>query len=269
MQFSTMSFETLDEIGLVTFTQPNQLNSIGEERLAELEQLLDAVEQDKELAALILTGTGNAFCVGLDLALLDKAFDDIPYFERTVRRLARIIARIEALEIPTISAVNGFARAGGFELTLGCDFMIIANEAKIGDVHTDSGVVPACVSLRLARRIGQQRAKEVLWTARWYQGPEAVEIGLALKSVPLADLRAEAINFARSMTDKPRAAIASLKRLFIGAMAEDVQHAAEQELRSFVEYMSTQPYGREGYRAFREKRQPEWKLQKARKRARE
>jgi enoyl-CoA hydratase/carnithine racemase len=246
MSYSTLTYDVSDRIGVMTFTQPERLNALSEARLAEIEAVLDAVEADEDLGALILTGSGKAFCVGLDLDLLDRAFGDIAYFEATVRRLSVIIERIEALDIPTIAAINGYARAGGFEITLGCDFCIIADEAKIGDAHTDAGVVPACVTLRLKRRIGDQRAK-------------AVAIGLALKSVPLADLLDEARAFAATITDKPRPTIAAVKRVFIDGDGLGVKEGTKLELAAFVHYMSTEPYGREGYRAFREKRAPSWK----------
>ena len=168
MAFTTLTYEVADRIAVMTFTQPERLNAISETRLAEMEAVLDRVEGDPAVRALVITGIGRAFCVGLDLDLLDKAFDDIPYFTSVVQRLSRIVLRIEALDIPTIAAINGYARAGGFEMTLGCDFCIMADEAKIGDVHTDAGVVPAFVSLRLRRRVGDQVAKDILWTARWY-----------------------------------------------------------------------------------------------------
>ena len=259
MTYSTLTYQVSDRIGVMTFTQPERLNALSEASLAEIEAVLDAVEADKDLGALILTGTGNAFCVGLDLDLLERAFGDITYFEATVRRLSVIIERIEALEIPTITAVNGYARAGGFEITLACDFLIMADEARIGDAHTDAGVVPACVTLRLRRRIGDQRAKELMLTARWYTGPEAVDIGLALKSVPLASLLDAARALAASIADKPRPTIAAVKQVFIGGAGLGIKEGTQFELNSFVRYMSTQPYGREGYRAFREKREPSWK----------
>jgi enoyl-CoA hydratase/carnithine racemase len=261
MQFATLDYTVADRIGTLTFTRPDLLNSLTEGRFSDIEAALDVIEADKGLGALIITGAGKAFCVGLDLDLLDRAFDDLAYFESVVRRLAAIIARIEALEVPTIAAVNGYARAGGFELVLGCDFLIIANEARIGDAHTDSGVVPACVSLRLKRRVGEQRAKEVLWTARWYKGAEAVAIGLALKSVPLDALLDEAKAFAKSLTDKPQPALAMLKQVLIDGAELGVAAGTELELGRFIAYMSNEPYGREGYRAFREKRLPAWKQQ--------
>lgn len=259
MSYSTLTYAISDRIGVMQFTQPERLNALSEARLTDIEAVLDRVEADNDLGAFIITGTGTAFCVGLDLGLLERAFDDIAYFEATVRRLSVIIGRIETLEIPTIAAINGYARAGGFEMTLGCDFCIIADEAKIGDVHTDAGVVPACVTLRLKRRIGEQRAKEVMFTARWYSGGEAVAIGLAIKSVPLVNLLAEARAYAASMADKPRPAIAALKKIFIEGAQFGVEDGTELELKAFVDYMANQPYGREGYWAYREKRQPNWK----------
>lgn len=253
------NFSRGDAVGIFTFSRPDVLNALDEAALATFESTLDEVERDSGLRALVLTGEGRAFCVGLDLELLDRAFGDIAYFETVVRRLNALIARIEALPIPTIAAVNGLARAGGFELTLGCDFMVIAEEARIGDVHTDAGVVPACVSLRLARRVGAQRAKEILWTARWLTGAEAVACGLALRAVPLAELLPATLAFAATMTDKPRAAIASIKSVFQQGSGADVAEGAELELEHFVRYMGDEPYGREGYRAFREKRTPAWR----------
>ena len=259
MTFSTLRYDVTDGIAIATFSTPENLNGITEERLTDLEAVLADCEQNEQIGALILTGEGRAFCVGLDLGLLEKAFDDLDYFDAIVGRLNRIITRLENLPIPTIAANNGFTRAGGFEISLGCDFMIIADEAKVGDVHTDAGVVPACATLRLRRRVGDQRAKEILWTARWYRGVEAVEAGLALKSVPLANLMDETVAFARTLVDKPRAALATLKYILREGVGMSVANGAEFELRTFSAYNRSHPYGREGFRAFREKRIPAWK----------
>jgi enoyl-CoA hydratase/carnithine racemase len=164
MSYTTLRYEKAERIALVTFSTPDNLNGITEARLDELEAVLDDCAADQDIGALILTGEGKAFCVGLDLDLLDKAFADLDYFDVIVARVNGIITRLENLDIPTITAHNGYTRAGGFEIALGCDFMIVADEAKVGDVHSDSGVVPAAVTLRLRRRVGDQRAKEILWT---------------------------------------------------------------------------------------------------------
>ena len=260
MAFTTIRYEKSERIAVVTFATPENLNGITAARLDELEDVLTDLEADDGVGALIITGEGRAFCVGLDLGLLDQAFADLEYFDEVVGRMNRIITRLENLPIPTITANNGFTRAGGFEISLGCDFMIVANEAKVGDVHTDAGVMPACVTLRLRRRVGEMRAKEILWTAKWYKGQEAVDIGLAMKSVPLASLMDEARAFARTLVDKPRATIAGLKQIMREGDGLSVAEGAAMELKVFSRYNRTQPYGREGYTAFREKRLPSWKI---------
>ena len=259
MAFTTLRYDKADRIAVATFSTPENLNGITEARLDELEAVLTDCETDANIGALILTGEGRAFCVGLDLDLLERTFADLDLFDHIVGRMNIIITRLENLDIPTIVANNGFTRAGGFEISLGCDFMIVADEAKVGDVHTDAGVVPACVTLRLVRRVGAMRAKEILWTAKWYKGQEAVDVGLALKSVPLATLLDEAKAFARSLIDKPRPTIAALKRIMRDGAGLSVADGAALELATFAHYNRTQPFGREGYRAFREKRVPAWK----------
>ena len=260
MAFESIRYDKAERIAVVTFATPDNLNGITEARLEELEAVLTDLETDPDTGALIITGEGRAFCVGLDLGLLDRAFSDLDYFDEVVGRMSRIIARLENLPIPTITAHNGFTRAGGFEISLACDFMIVADEAKIGDVHTDAGVMPACATLRLRRRVGDMRAKEILWTAKWYKGQEAVDVGLALKSVPLAGLRDEALAFARTLIDKPRVTLAQLKQIMRDGADLGIAEGAAMELRAFSRYNRTQPYGREGYAAFREKRQPSWKV---------
>ena len=259
MTFTTLRYEKSERIALVTFSTPDNLNGITETRLDELEAVLTDCENDEDLGALIITGEGRAFCVGLDLDLLDRAFGDLDFFDVIVARMNGIITRLENLDIPTITANNGFTRAGGFEISLGCDFMIVAEEAKVGDVHTDAGVVPAAATLRLRRRVGDMRAKEILWTAKWYNGQEAVDIGLAMKSVPLANLVEEARNFAKSMIDKPRPTLAALKNILRDGNGLSVAEGAALELKTFAHYNRTQPFGSEGYRAFREGRTPSWK----------
>ncbi len=253
-------YEKSDGIGIVTFNTPKRLNAIGEARLDELEAVLSELEAGDDARALILTGAGDkAFCVGLDLDLLDRAFADLDYFEQVVRRVDGIITRLEALPFTTIAAINGLTRAGGFEFSMGCDFVIVADDARYGDAHTDSGVLPAAATLRLARRVGEQRAKEMIWTSRWYIGAEAVAAGLALKSVPRERLLAEAVGFAKSITDKPPAVIAASKRVFQKGRDLGLREGVEMELQNFMHYLRTESHGREGYTAYRERRPPAWK----------
>ena len=259
MTYQTLRFENDAGIGVVTFATPQRLNAISAARLDELEAVLDAAESDDTLRALILTGEGDrAFCVGLDLDLLERAFADLAYFQAVVTRVAGIIARLEALPIPTLAAINGLTRAGGFEFSMGCDFIVMADEASFGDAHTDSGVMPAAATTRLKRKIGDQKAKALIWSARYLKGVEAVEWGVAMHSVPRARLLAESKAILRTMIDKPRAVLAANKAILQQTQDMTLADAVAFELAAFARYMRDEPYGREGYTAFREKRLPSW-----------
>ena len=257
--YRTLTYDVDRGVATVTFTTPDSLNSITEKRLAELDRVVGEIETSPSLQAVVWTGTGRAFCVGLDLELLKRAFDEIDYFEDVVRRLNALILRVEAFPIPTIAAVNGFARAGGFELALACDVMIIAEEAKIGDNHTHVGVMPGGgATQRLPRRIGAQRAKELIWTARWLTGAEAVEYGLALRSVPGSELLASVEAFVDTLRNKPRACLAAVKAAMRAGEGLPITEAIEAEIRQFVAYMGGEPFAREGFRASLEGREPDW-----------
>lgn len=248
MSYASLKYEIRDQVAYVTFSTPEQLNSITEERLHDLDKVISSLEVDEQINAVAITGEGKAFCVGLDLGLLKKAFEDIEYFESVVRRLNALLHRLEALPVPVVAAVNGYARAGGFELALACDLMLIAEEAKIGDNHTHVGVMPGGGSTkRLPIRIGEQRAKELIWTARWLTGNEAVDYGLALRSVPLAALHDQLEALLDQLRDKPRAVLSVVKRTMRENRDLSVADGIDVEIRNFVEYMGGEPFARDGF----------------------
>ena len=260
MAYSSLRYE-IDPagVGVLTFATPARLNAISAARLDEMEAVLAEAKADASLRALILTGEGDrAFCVGLDLDLLSHAFANLDYFQATVTRVSKIINALEMLPIPTLAAINGLTRAGGFEFSLGCDFVIVADEADYGDAHTSSGVLPAAATTRLKRKIGDQKAKALMWSAKFLRGPEAVDYGLAITSVPRARLIAESKAFLLEIIDKPAAVLAASKLMLRETEEMDLDHAVAFELKTFSRYMRDEPHGREGYTAFVEKRAPSW-----------
>ncbi len=257
--FESLTYAARNRIAYVAFNTPDRLNSITEQRLTDLEAVVAAVRADQDLRALVITGVGRAFCVGLDLDLLKRAFQDINYFEQQVRRLNSILLELDSLPVATIAAVNGFARAGGFEIALACDLLVIADEARIGDNHTHVGVMPGGGSTqRLPRRIGEQRAKDLIWSARWLSGTEAAAIGLALRSVPLAELDTAVESLVTELRQRPRATIDVVKRAIQAGRNIDLASGVELEIRAFVDYMGKLPYAREGYEASMAGRPPSW-----------
>ncbi|MGY1694711.1 enoyl-CoA hydratase/isomerase family protein [Geodermatophilus sp. SYSU D00814] len=236
------------------------VNSLDEGALRGLDLLLDRVVDDEDVRALVLTGAGSTFCVGLDLDLLGRAFGDHDYFLDVVGRFHAVLRRIETLPAPVVAAVNGTTRAGGFELLLACDLVVAAHEARIADHHLAVGMLPGGgASARLPRLVGPQRARELLFSGRFLTGAEAAEVGLVLRSVPGEHLPAAALELAGAVAGNPRHTVARLKALLAEQDGLPVTDACRVELEHFRRYLDEEPLADDGYRAFVEKRAPAWR----------
>ncbi|HEX9712008.1 MAG TPA: enoyl-CoA hydratase/isomerase family protein [Actinomycetota bacterium] len=250
--------EQRDRIARLTLDRPEAMNALDEEVLAALPEAIASVA-DSDARALVITGAGDAFCVGLDIELLGKAFADPVYFRDVLERLKRILLDLEALPVPVIAAVNGLARAGGFELILASDLAIVASEARIGDTHLAFGIVPGGGAVaRAPRRLGPQRARELLLTGRWISGDEAASYGLALRAVPRAALDDEVEQLCALLRPLSRSALAATKAAMNEAADKPLREALDIETDQFIRYLTTEPTAREGYQAFVEKREPRW-----------
>jgi enoyl-CoA hydratase/carnithine racemase len=178
----------------VTLNRPQALNALKPpQTFDEFSSVFDEIRRDRSVKALVITGSGDrAFCIGTDLDLLTEAYStrNFAFFRDYLYSINNFMFALEELPVPTVAMVQGKARAGGFELILACDFVLMADEAKVGDVHTPFGHMPgAGATQRMARKVGIQRALEVILTGRWISAAEAVGMGLALQSAPRADLR--------------------------------------------------------------------------------
>ena len=255
----TMHLRIFDRVAYLTFARPEAMNSITPQFTADFEALLDFLEADTELRALVLTATGKAFCVGQDLAIIKRGFSELDFFEQIVRRLQVILLRLEALPLPTIAAINGYARAGGWEIVLCCDLVLVAEEARVGDAHSTYAVAPGGgASQRLPRLVGMQRAKELIWSGRWMSAEEMVAYGLALKAVPLADLPAATEALLADIRNKPRKVLAVTKKMMVGGASLPIAEGIELEYKLFFEYMRSTTDPIEGVNAWLEKRAPHW-----------
>ncbi|CAB4698964.1 unannotated protein [freshwater metagenome] len=230
--------------------------------LDQLEDALDQVRADETVRAMVITGNRehfeSIFSIGMNIDFLGECFADPEgVFAPFVTRYHELLHRIEEHPVPIIAAVNGLARAGGFELLLACDFVFIAEEAKIGDHHLASGLPPgAGAAIRAQRAMGTQRAKELLLTASWLTATEAVAGGVALRAVPRADLHDEIARFITKLLPTSRTAIAATKLALI--QAEPTRPGCAAELALFADFVTHDPLASEGYRSWVEKRKPSW-----------
>jgi enoyl-CoA hydratase/carnithine racemase len=257
---ATLQYGTDGRVAHATFTRPDSGNSLSEQALDEINDVVARVQADQNVRTLVIRGQDDCFCSGLDEEVLEAALDDLEYFEHVLTRVAATCLSLEALEVPVIGAVNGLASGAGFELALACDVIVAAEEARIGDGHTAAGLIPGGgATVRLPRTIGAQHARELIYSSRLVSGSEAAGLGLVLRSVPLASLDASVAELAASFTDKPRRALAAVKRQINGGLGLDTPSGVEYERNEFIRYLR-EPHSDalEGFRAAREGRSPNW-----------
>ena len=244
--------EKQDRVGVVTIDRPKALNALDRGVIEELGRVLDRVEDDRELGALVVTGAGRAFVAGADVAAMRTM---TPLDAEVFSLLAhRVFARLEGLPIPTIAAVNGFALGGGCELALACDFIFAAREAKIGQPETKLGLIPGFGGTsRLVRRVGIAWAKQLVLVGDPIDAEEALRIGLVNRVFAAAELMPEALATARAAAARAPVATRLAKQIMQEGQDADVRTAHALEQRAFGLVFSTEDRI-EGTTAFVEKR---------------
>jgi enoyl-CoA hydratase/carnithine racemase len=256
-EFQYIRFEIVRSIATITLNRPSALNSLSPALLDEFIEVLHRIADDQKVKVLVLAGEGRAFCTGADLKEVIRLFDDWPSYVQFLYRLTEVGVLLENLPFPTIARIHGYALAGGLELLLCCDMAIAADDAKIGDQHSNVGLIAGAGGIpRLTRRIGQQAALELLYTGAWLSGAEAAEQGIVLRSVPSDALDAEIDKLTSVLTQKSRTASSYLKRVVHRSTDLPLQTTLDEERSALLEYFSTSPHPREGISAFLEKRKP-------------
>ena len=193
---------------------PSKKNAFDIAVVNELEQILDdEIKPKSNIRVLVLTTSlDDIFTVGLDIKWL-VTLDESKAGDMT-RKLQNLFTRFEELPIPVIAAVKGLNLTAGFELMLCADIIIAADNAKFGQVETKWGMTPAAgATQRLIRLIGPMKAKELIYTSRIINAPEALNIGLVNELVPLAELERRVKELARMMIKNSGRAITLSKQL--------------------------------------------------------
>jgi len=184
MQFETLLLDTTEHLSTITLNRPEKRNAITTQMIADLQSALDAIEKTNT-RVVIITGTGKAFCAGIDLELLQTIAQQTPAENQDdSRRIAKMFRKIWSYSRPMIAAVNGHALAGGCGIATLCDFTLSVSEAKFGYTEVKIGFLPAIVSVFLSRQIVEKRCRDLLLTGRLVEASEAKELGLVNEIVP-------------------------------------------------------------------------------------
>jgi methylglutaconyl-CoA hydratase len=257
MNYQTLKLDYHGRIATVTLNRPERRNAISFELIDELLRSLDDVK-NSDAIILILTGTGKAFCSGLDLdnlkALLGKTPEQNLEDSRTMVRLFRTLYEFPNV---TIAAVNGPAIAGGTGLALLCDFTLASPEAKFGYTEVRIGFVPAIVSTFLLRQVGEKIARDLLLTGRLFGAEEAVRLGLINEVVAVDRLMPRALELAALLMENSPASLRATKQLLTEHARAELDLQIDAAVRENAAIRGTADF-REGISSFLEKRKPAW-----------
>jgi enoyl-CoA hydratase/carnithine racemase len=240
-----------DAVALVQLDRP-PVNALSAQVASELAEAFTAC-QDPAIRAVVVTGQPH-FAAGADIKGFKETMDSGSR-EVTANKLVEAIAVLESLEKPTIAAVHGFALGGGCELSLGCDFRYMSEDARIGQPEILLGIIPgAGGTQRLQRVVGFQKAKEMVLTGRHVGAEEALAIGYADKVAATDDLLDIALTDAASWATKATVAISAAKRALAGGHGVPLEQGMAIEQAEFQRSFASED-AREGVDAFVEKRE--------------
>ena len=253
--------EKKGNIAVATINRPKALNALNSDVLTDLGELVDIVNADSEIRALVITGSGEkAFVAGADIGEMSTLTPEEG--EAFGKHGNDVFRRIETLPIPTIAAINGFALGGGCELSMSCDIRICADTAVFGQPETGLGITPGFGGTqRLARIVGTGKAKEMIYGARNIKAEEAYRIGLVNNVYPLEELMPAAKKLAATIARNAPIAVRNCKRAINEGLQVDMDQAVVIEEKLFGNCFETYDQ-KEGMAAFLEKRKVEAFLNK-------
>ncbi|WP_026841690.1 enoyl-CoA hydratase/isomerase family protein [Citrifermentans bremense] len=245
--------EINEGVAVVTVNRPESLNALNSAVLAELECVLYGIEQDQTVKAVILTGAGEkAFVAGADI----KEMAPMTSFEghRFAQQGQRLVLFIEKMTKPVIAAVNGYALGGGLELALACDVIYASENAKFGFPEVTLGIIPGFGGTQnLARLIGPNRAKELVFSGRIITAAKGLEWGIVNELTPLPELKEKALGLAREMAKNGSVAVGYAKNAIVNGLNMTKEDGFRYESSLFGVLFATEDQ-KEGMGAFVEKR---------------
>ena len=255
MNYENILAEKENGLAIVTINRPTKLNALNKATIQELHEAFKTLDADKEVKAIIVTGSGEkAFVAGADISEFAD-FDVAQGGELAAKGQELLFDFVENLSTPVIAAVNGFALGGGLELAMAAHFRVASDNAKMGLPEVSLGVIPGYGGTqRLPQLVGKGRAMELIMTAGMIGAEDAKAYGLVNHVVPQAEL----VDFCKGIASKimknsPVAISAAIKA--INANFKDGVNGYEAEIKAFGEAFGTADF-KEGTTAFLEKRKP-------------
>lgn len=255
-----IKFRREDEVAVVLLNRPEKFNSFELETIQKFANHLISLGVDKEVRSVVISGEGKAFCAGGDLKwMLGYPHGPHAAIHELAARYHQAILEIRRMNKPVIAAINGIAAGGGFSLALACDFRVMARSAILRQAYTSSGLtLDGGGTFTLPRLVGLARALEIVAFDKPISSEQALEWGLVTKVVDDGQALEEAIKMAHELANISLNAFGLSKRLLTDSFDTSFETQLEWE-REGISGCAAHPDGKEGIKAFTEKRKPVFK----------
>lgn len=254
----TLHIETRDHVRTFTLNRPEVMNAFDDDMRRALVEGLEESAQDSEVRCVLVTGAGEAFCAGGDIASMAKlqTEGDTRVLEERIALAARGVRALRSMAKPSVAAVHGPAAGAGINLALACDIRLGSDKALFSESFVRIGLVPDWAGFYLLPRVvGTGKAIEMMMTGARIKAEEARRIGLLERVLPVEGFHDAVFDFARSLAAGPPEALARIK--------EGVYLGAEADLDAVLDFEATTQLklflgeeAREGMRSFLDKRPP-------------
>lgn len=253
-----IKFEIKDKVAVITLDRPEKFNSFIREMALALQEKLKQCAEDASIRAILLTGSGKAFCAGQDLG---EAIDpNGPELSKIVsEHYNPIIELIRSIEKPVVCAVNGVAAGAGANIALSCDITLAAESSSFIQAFSKIGLIPdSGGTFFLPRIIGMQKATALMMLGDKVSAKEAEEMGMIYKAVGDEELEESALKLASKLANMPTKGLGLTKRALNKSYSNDL--TTQLQLEDELQTLAGNSYDyNEGVNAFLEKRKPVFK----------
>lgn len=257
--FETVDYQLDESVAVVKMNRPEALNALSLQLTKDLRAAIEKAIEDKA-RAIILTGSGRAFCAGGDLremhSMWEKEGRIEAFLEEPLEALHEVIRLMRETPIPFIAAINGVCAGAGSNFALACDLIFAAEEASFNEAFIKIGLSPDCGgSFFLPRAVGNKLAAEMFMTGSTISAERALEIGMINRVAPLEMLEKETMTMAKKLAKAPTAVIGRIKQMLNATFSNDLQSQLKLEHELQLESGKANDF-KEGVASFFEKRPP-------------
>lgn len=259
MEFNTIQIEIKDRIATIWLNRPEIRNAFNEVMISELIKAFSQLSEKEEVRIIILRGRGKAFCAGADLNWMrDVAKYSYDQNLKESIQLSECFNTIYNCRVPTVAVVHGAAIGGANGLLAACDIAICDNETVFSLSEVKIGIVPACISPFVMKRVGEYGSKELMLTGRRIDGKEAEWFRLVNKAMPFENLESYLDNLTSMLLTSGPKAVGHCKVLIDQVSNKITLEEALTYTAAMIAEIRSSEEGQEGMAAFLEKRKPNW-----------